>query len=200
MGSLSLNFDGGPALTGVAVEDSIVGALKTPAKKITVANAFGALADGPHTLNVSIADLDGNLSSLARPFSIDTSVPDTAMTTPAPSPQIQIPLDSIGTYEGTSTDAVSPLLSLRAIVTNPLGQQKAFEIRKVCNQMTTPTNGFSILSESNGGKTWNWRWVGPTFDLHMLLPGPYSVSVVAVDQNQNIEHADSTNSANVLVI
>lgn len=201
VGTLQMTLDAAP-VTGFTSSVSIVGAYKQRAYKIVRPNFLDALADGLHVLTISVSDVQGNVGSSSVTFSIDRTAPETALVTPAASPRIGVPiLTSLGAYEGQTTDATSKLLGLRAIVRNPLGLTKSFEVRKQCNGDFGPiTSGFSILSQSPDGKAWGWRWIAPTLDPHMALPGPYMVSVVGIDANGTAETPDPQNSAEVLVL
>jgi len=200
LATLAVTINGQP-IAGVGAEVSIVGALTHRAYKVTRENIFADLNDGTHILILSVADLDGNVASKSIEFVLDRTPPETAITSPAPEMVVGVPLlESLGTFVGDTTDELNPLFQLKAVVTNPIGLQKVYEIRKVGAQFSSPRNGFVILSEHDGGRTWNWKWIAPTLDLHLALPGPYSIQFLGVDSNGNTEQPDTDNTASVLLI
>lgn len=186
MSTLSVTIDGigGLALTS---EDTIVGQYKLPGKKIVSAST---LADGPHTLVASIKDVEGNATTVTVNFNVDGQAPNSTITSSPAGPEIGFP-DSIGKFAATVTDAGGTGIEfVSAVVTNPLGQVKAWT--------THAPSGWQVTK--GGPNIWTVVWIAPTYDPHFAAPGEYFVSIQGTDGGGLREKQDVANTASVLVI
>lgn len=169
----------------------LVGALSKPSTKFFAPSGLNLLADGLHTFEVSIADLDLNVATATTAFVVDTTAPTTTLLTHPDDGAIGFPLASIGTFTGKTAEG-SPTTGtaidrLDVYVTNPLGQEKIYEVK-------------GALVQKVDAKNWNWSWVAPTPDPFLALPGFYTFSFRAADVAQNREDATAANTVTVLVI
>ena len=187
-------------LGGLQKKQSLVGGMTQAAVKVTKTLLWDAIPDGRYGLTISATDLEGLTASKTVEFSIDRTPPDTIVTSDPVTPAIVFPGGSIGSAEGETVDLTSPVLGVRAIVTNPLGLQKAFDVNYATGQPSNPSGGFTNLVRSTDGRSLTWRWVAPTLDLHMALPGPYIISFIGYDTNGNVEKPDIANTVEVFVI
>jgi hypothetical protein len=187
-------------ILGLVRQQSLVGSMRVPGYRVTRPDVWSLIPDGKYELKFTASDLDGNSLSATVVFFLDRSAPNTVVTAEPVSPAVVIPGGSIAVVEGTSTDSTSPLLGVRAVVTNPLGMQKAYEVNFLAGQPSNPPNGFSNMSLSTDGKQLSWRWIAPGLDLHTVLPGPYTISFIAFDTNRNTERPDSINTVEVFVV
>lgn len=186
MGTLSVTIDGIGGL-GVTSDDTIVEQFKYAGKKIM---ALPTLADGAHTLLVSVKDLDGNQTSVSVNFNVDGQAPNTTITLAPAGPEIGFP-DSIGKFGGTVTDAGGTGIKyVSAVVRNPLGQVKTYT--------TLAAFGWQVTKVS--ANQWNVIWVAPVLDPHFAVPGDYVVSLLGTDGGGLHEVGDIANTASVLVI
>ncbi len=201
--TVTLELDGtgvAEPLTGWTVEPALYRSLKVPARFLLGEGLLAGLPDGTHLLTISVADLESNVTTETVEILIDTIPPDTEILTAPDGPALTIPTGSLGSFTGTSVDADSALLGIRATVTNPIGMTKIYESRIEQGQLTRPPQGFSILALEDEGKSLTWRWVDPSPDTHKLLPGPYTVTFQAFDIHTNVESPDTDNTGGMALL
>jgi len=78
-------------------------------------------------------------------------------------------------------------------VTNPLGLQKIYDL-------TPKPDGTGPIELIVNARTWNYRWVAPTFELTSQIPGPYTVSILGVDSSLNVETPSPTNTYSFVIV
>jgi len=136
----------------------------------------------------------------------DDTPPDTTITRFAPAEHSGMPFGGFGSFDGTTVDTETDLYRLTAVVANPLGQFKTYQIRKLDNGQWQQPAGGSFLVMQDTGTQWAWRWVWPSPDTHFTWPGLYTVSFLAADGvrdttindgNGNLEAGDEANTAQV---
>lgn len=188
--TLTMTMDGAP-VGGATLEKTTITSYRYVATKISVPGESMRLADGTHTFVVSIADLDGNVTTVTNTFRLDTTAPTTVLGVVPAGPAVGFPT-SIGTFHATTSDNAGGigLARVRATVTNPVGLVKVFE--------SNAPSGFNITKVS--AQTWNWNWVAPVLDPHFALPGEYRVTLSGVDLGGAAEKASAANTATLLVV
>jgi len=139
--------------------------------------------------------------ALAPARAADVAPPQSLLTSVPGSPRIRPPIDGLGAFEGDTIDEESSLVSLRVEVLNPLGMSKTYEVRALGSTYSSPSNGFVILSNSDGGKAWTWRWISPSLDPHLVVPGRYVVVFLGIDASGNREGpVGGRNTAEVVLL
>lgn len=187
--SVRVTIDGA-AVEGWGAERTIITAYFRDAIRIAGTPDLG-LADGTHSMVVTMADRDGLASSIGSTFFVDTIPPMTTLTEAPESPKVITPLGSIGRFEGTTSAGSaaehSPLRRILMSVTNPMGEVKTYPVEP---------NTIERLDDRN----WTWFWVAPVKDAHTLLPGSYKVSALGGDAAGNVEAPSADNTVTILVI
>lgn len=185
--TLTVTIDGVGGL-GLTTEDTIVGQFKLVGKKIS---GLASLADGPHTLVASVADLDGEITTVTVNFTVDALAPNSTITLAPTGTEIGL-VDSPGKFAATVIDPAggTGIDYVTAQVTNPLGQIKRYTTHAPYGWLVTKVNA----------SHWNVVWTAPTLDPHFAVPGDYLVSILGTDKAGNVEKADTANSAQVFVL
>lgn len=189
MSTLSVTIDG--VQKPVVPSLSLVTAFTRVGHRITRSADITNLAEGLHSIVVSIKDFDGNLTTATSNFTIDTTAPVSTMDAVAATPQIGFP-DSIGTYTGGVTEAVTGTALARVYVdvTNPLGATSRYLVKdyQITKDPLNPT------------RHWTVRWVAPSLDTHTAVPGTYTLSFLGQDVALNLEKATVANTQTVMVL
>lgn len=187
LGTLALDVDGVP-IGGASFQKTVVTSYKNVGTKITIPGSALLLADGAHVFTVSIADRDGNVSTVSTSFTTDSTAPSTLVTGSPAGPVVG--QTGLGTFTATTTENPSGvgIARVKATVRNPLNQVKSWE--------SSAPWGFNVNQVS--ATTWNWNWVAPTADPHFLLPGEYSVTLSGIDLGGAVEGGSAANTVTIL--
>lgn len=214
LASLTVSIDGVPLGNGVAggpITTTLLGAVFAPVNgpgyRFTIDVRNSVISEGAHTLEISVKDKAGNGSTLLTPLIVDRTPPSSEIT------KVVTPLfDPIGLgepvgvvtgypfmatwFEGKSQEALTGLIRMRAVLTDPLGNQKVFE------QGPTSGNtygGWTFYDIAPDRRSWNWRWSVPN-DPFFLLPGSYRFTIGGVDDANNVESPTGENSRSIVLI
>lgn len=185
--TLSVRLDG-VAMQGMVLDTpQIVTALSRTSTRVRMPRLTN-LPDGPHVLEVRVADAEGNVGTASTSFVVDTEAPDTKITsTPAP-PVIGFPLGS-PRFTGTTEEAVlgTAIDEIFASVTNPLGEVKQYAIP-------------DRLIVKDSARSWSWTFIASSSDTHFAVPGNYTFRFGGKDLAKNIEASDGENTIVLTVV
>lgn len=211
----------GVRLSSFTIKPSLVLAMDRPTFELSANAPDQNLADGAHTLSVTLADSASNTATASRSFTLDSRAPQSIVTSiPAGNVvsgiQVADP-GSLGTFKGTSDDGAgtwTQIAKMRAVVTNPLGDQRSFD--------STNARGWTFTPDLPSNST-SWRWMAPannsvdfwvsceigwwadltcspTPDTFFSIPGNYRISFQATDLAGNQEQPTGANTVVVTVI
>ncbi|MFP5225353.1 MAG: hypothetical protein ACLGH3_07370, partial [Actinomycetota bacterium] len=197
--TLSVSIDGAEVSDGfITITDTIFGAINAPGLRVAVDTDDLGLVDGAHLMQVEVADLDGLTADDTFDFVIDRTAPISSIASASAGP-LGWPYTAVE-LEGTSNEVLpgTALRGMRGVVTNPLGQQRAYERGPSAGSVYS---GFSFSNRAADGSSWDWRWSVPAEDpLFYSIPGRYVFEVLAVDQAGNLERQTGQNSRSFIIL
>lgn len=189
---IELTVDGLPLETFASWSTSptIVGSFYQRGVRIMAPANQVNLPEGLHTLRADVVDLDGEAATLTTQFTIDLTPPASVVNSMTSSENMfTYPFESPFSLTGKTTDALSGVESVSAVITNTLGQRVVYDSR-------AEGSGFN-LTPIPGGYTWSFT---PPPQPALMVPGTMQVSILGRDRARNIEQANGANTRGLIVI
>lgn len=196
--TFELLIDGTPVTSqgaSLSLSPSIVGSFYGPGIRAMVPGEQLRLADGVHTMDVSIRDRDSELGTLSTRFTVDTQPPVSTIETVTQHPlMLGAPFAWAALATGHTTDAVSGISRIRAVARNLAGIERIYD-------SLDPLGGWTITRDgTDPTHRWNWSWHPPSSDPFWAIPGQVKIGFFAVDEGRNGENYTSANSTTIIVI
>lgn len=197
-------LDGNPIPSSYTITETAIGQITTPGVLVSIPRSSLIVPDGSHVLTVKAVDLDGETRTASRTIVFDTLAPSSVITTSRTS-GFTYPLNSVYVQgSGVDSGTATGLQRMRAVVTNPLGQQRTYS--EGPGETFDPSAGFSFSNlgprVANGGPvSWDYAWAAPSSDaLFWAIPGTYRVEISSIDFAGNAERASGAATLSILLL